>query len=194
MEWTLVRHGGRHELWRCGASEVVLPRHADINGLTALGVKRMLENELRVGVVAMTEPATVSYLAVARRSGRWWAVEVPSLPGVFTQARTLDAVEPMVRDAIAMFRHAAAESIAVEVQCEPPAEARGDVEEALARRAEAERAQAAATAAMRQAVAALAQIGLTNRDAGRLLGVSHQRVAQIAASGKPAAGGRPGRG
>jgi len=142
----------------------------------------------------MTGQAAVSHLAVARRSGRWWAVEVPSLPGVFTQARTLDAVEPMVRDAISMFLQVAPESIVVAIGVEPPAEARADVEEALARRVEAERAQAAASAAMRRAVAALAHMGLTNRDAGRLLEVSHQRVAQIAASGKPAAGGHRGRG
>ena len=132
-------------------------------------------------------------VAVARRSGRWWAVEVPSLPGVFTQARTLDAVESMVRDAIAIFLQVSPASIAIEVRCEPPAEARADVEEALARKADAERAQAAASVAMRQAVAALADAGLTNRDAGRLLQVSHQRVAQIAASGAQAAEGRRGR-
>ena len=143
-------------------------------------------------MVALTlEPR--AYLAVARRSGRWWAVEVPLLPGVFTQARTLDAVEPMVRDAIAMFQQVPPESIVVSVRCEAPAEARADVEQALASRAEADRAQAAASAAMRRAVAALAQVGLTNRDAGRLLEVSHQRVAQIAASGAPAAEGRRGR-
>jgi predicted RNase H-like HicB family nuclease len=119
--------------------------------------------------------------AVARRSGRWWSVEVPALPGVFTQARTLEAVEPMVRDAIAMFLQVPASSIDLEVRCEPPAEARADVEAALASRAEAERAQAAASAAMRRAVAALARAGLTNRDAGRLLRVSHQRIAQLSA-------------
>jgi mRNA interferase HicA len=49
VEWILVRQGGRHELWRCGATEVVIPRHAGINDLTALGVKRVLENELGKG-------------------------------------------------------------------------------------------------------------------------------------------------
>jgi mRNA interferase HicA len=40
VEWTLVRQGGRHEVWRCGVIEIVIPRHADINDLTALGIKR----------------------------------------------------------------------------------------------------------------------------------------------------------
>jgi hypothetical protein len=96
----------------------------------------------------------------------------------------------MVRDAIAMFVQAAPESIVIDVRCEPPAEARADVEAALARRAEAEHAQAAASDAMRRAVASLAQVGLTNRDTGRLLEVSHQRIAQIAALGPAAAHGR----
>jgi mRNA interferase HicA len=47
--WTLVRQGGRHEVWRCGVIEVVIPRHADINDLTALGIKRSLEGELGKG-------------------------------------------------------------------------------------------------------------------------------------------------
>jgi hypothetical protein len=112
---------------------------------------------------------------------------------VYTQARTLDGVETMVRDAIAMLLQVDPQSMTIEVRCEPPAEARADVEAALARRADAERAQAAASDAMRRAVASLGKVGLTNRDAGRLLEVSHQRVAQIAASGPaPARGHRRG--
>jgi mRNA interferase HicA len=49
VEWTLVRQGGTHEVWRCGVIEVVIPRHADINDLTALGIKRSLEGELGKG-------------------------------------------------------------------------------------------------------------------------------------------------
>jgi mRNA interferase HicA len=49
VAWTLVRQGRRHEIWRCGATEVVIPRHAEINELTALGIKRSLENELGSG-------------------------------------------------------------------------------------------------------------------------------------------------
>ena len=121
-----------------------------------------------------------AYLTVARRVRGWWAVEVPALPGVFTQARNLDQVEGMARDAISVFLDVPVASVAVTVQCIPPAEARAEVEQALALRAEAERAQAAASASLRRAVAALAVAGLTNRDAGRLLEVSHQRIAQLA--------------
>jgi hypothetical protein len=119
---------------------------------------------------------------VARRVQGWWAVEIPGLPGVFTQARSLDQVEDMARDAIAVFLDVPATSIAVVVRCIPPAEARAEVEQAIAFRAEAERAQASASASLRRAIAALTNVGLSNRDAGRLLGVSHQRIAQLSGS------------
>ena len=41
------------------------------------------------------------YTARCERSGRWWAVHVPEINGVRTQARRLDQVEAMARDAIA---------------------------------------------------------------------------------------------
>jgi hypothetical protein len=37
-----------------------------------------------------------------RRSGRWWAISVPELKGVHTQARRLDQAEAMAREAIAL--------------------------------------------------------------------------------------------
>jgi mRNA interferase HicA len=49
VAWTLVRQGARHEIWRCGATEVVIPRHAEVNELTATGIKRLLERELGSG-------------------------------------------------------------------------------------------------------------------------------------------------
>ena len=38
---------------------------------------------------------------VRRRDG-WWAVEVPEIPGLFTQAKRLDQIPSMVRDAAGM--------------------------------------------------------------------------------------------
>ncbi len=45
---------------------------------------------------------TRAYRVRAVRSGSWWAITVPELPGVFSQARRLDQVEAMAREAIAM--------------------------------------------------------------------------------------------
>jgi len=41
-----------------------------------------------------------TYTAVCRRVGDWWAIDVPQIRGVHTQARRLDQVEAMARDAI----------------------------------------------------------------------------------------------
>lgn len=46
------------------------------------------------------KPMTKTYMAEVRRSGRWWAIDVPEVKGVFTQARRLADVEAMARDAI----------------------------------------------------------------------------------------------
>jgi mRNA interferase HicA len=44
--WTPERRGGRHDLWRCGSTVVTIPRHREINELTALGIFKSLEQEL----------------------------------------------------------------------------------------------------------------------------------------------------
>ena len=43
-----------------------------------------------------------AYQVRAVRSGNWWAITVPELPGVFAQAKRRDQVEAMAREAIAM--------------------------------------------------------------------------------------------
>lgn len=43
-----------------------------------------------------------TYTAVCHRSGNWWAISVRGLKGVHTQARRLDQVTDMARDAIAL--------------------------------------------------------------------------------------------
>lgn len=39
--------------------------------------------------------------AKATRVGKWWAIEVPEIEGLFTQTRHLDQVEAVVKDAAA---------------------------------------------------------------------------------------------
>lgn len=48
----------------------------------------------------MSEPMNVT--AAAERSGGWWSVEVPEIPGLFTQTRRLDQIDAMVRNAAGM--------------------------------------------------------------------------------------------
>jgi predicted RNase H-like HicB family nuclease len=56
--------------------------------------------------------------AKAKRSGDWWAVEAPEIPGLFTQAKRLDQVADMVADAAEMLGHAHVE-VVVEPQLSP---------------------------------------------------------------------------
>lgn len=47
------------------------------------------------------------------RSGEWWAIQVPEMPGVFTQARRLEQVPEMVRDAVALMADVDEDSVEV---------------------------------------------------------------------------------
>jgi predicted RNase H-like HicB family nuclease len=118
------------------------------------------------------------FTATAVREGDWWAVEVPELPGVFTQARRLDQVEASVRDAVSLWLQEPEDSFVIEVR-PVLGEVADLVREAIERRRSADEADRAASVAMRHAAETLMGRGLTLRDVGTLLGVSYQRVQQI---------------
>ena len=122
-----------------------------------------------------------TYAVTAVRSGRWWAIEVPDLRGVHSQARRLDQVESMAREAIALTLDAPEDSfdVVVEPDFSSLGGVRDAVETALRERERASAAQEAASTAMRHAVSEVRASGYTSRDAGMLLGVSNQRISQI---------------
>jgi hypothetical protein len=126
------------------------------------------------------------YKVVADRDGRWWTVTVPDLPGVHTQARTVEGVDAMAREAIAMmFSPTTGADVAeddfdldVEVRVSPKARRVIDSWERAAERAE--KARAVAAARQEAAARALVAEGLTLKDAGQVLGgLSLQRVGQL---------------
>jgi predicted RNase H-like HicB family nuclease len=121
------------------------------------------------------------YLVRAFRSGRWWAIDVPELPGVYSQARRLEQVESMAREVIALTLNVSEDSFDITV--EPDLDSLGGVREAieaaLRERECASAAHDAASSAMRHAVSELRASGYTSRDAGLLLGISNQRISQI---------------
>jgi predicted RNase H-like HicB family nuclease len=118
----------------------------------------------------------MTYTVMCRRSGGWWAISVPQIKGVHSQARRLDKVEAMAREAIALMLDADPATIEVEVRPEVPARVQG----ALKARRAARDAERRADEATRKAVAELMADGYTVRDAGSLLELSPQRVSQIA--------------
>ena len=121
-----------------------------------------------------------TYTARSQRIDDWWAISVPELSGVHTQARRLAHVESMIRDAIALFLDVPADSFDVVVEPVLP----GDLQKKIGR---ARRARSQADLMQREAVTVSAEVAadlvnrahLTVRDAGRVLGVSHQRIAQL---------------
>jgi predicted RNase H-like HicB family nuclease len=131
-------------------------------------------------VVAELRPV---YRAVTERDGSWWAIRVPELRGVYSQARRLADVEAMARDAIALVNEVAPDSFDIKVEPVLDDEATRLVEQARAGRVDAERAARRASEQLRAAVDRLVSAGLTVRDIAHLLGLSHQRVAQVAARG-----------
>jgi mRNA interferase HicA len=49
IDWRLDRQRANHEIWRCGVLEVSVPRHREINEVTAIGICRSLEATLGKG-------------------------------------------------------------------------------------------------------------------------------------------------
>ena len=125
----------------------------------------------------------MKYTVRCTRSGSWWAISVPEIKGVFSQARRLDQVEEMAREAIALMLDVDPNSFDVDVQPELPQEVtRAHKARSALRKAEESAEEATVTAAR-----ALLAKGYTVRDAGALLGISPQRVSQLAPR-RPAAG------
>ncbi|MFI2709146.1 hypothetical protein ACH495_03305 [Micromonospora sp. NPDC018662] len=118
----------------------------------------------------------MKYTATCVRSGGWWAITVPELSGLFSQARRLDQVEGMAREAIALLLDVDPQSFDVEVQPDMPQE----VTRARKARSALRKAEESAEEATITAVRALLAKGYTVRDAGALLGISAQRVSQLA--------------
>lgn len=129
-----------------------------------------------------------TYAVVAERDeAGWWAVRIPQLPGVLTQARRLDQVEEFAREAVDLaisVGHAPKSKYAVNVEARVPG-LDDDLATVRAVRADAERFQVEAAERTRVIARRLAERGLTVRDIGAALGVSHQRAAQLV--GKKAA-------
>lgn len=121
-----------------------------------------------------------TYVAEVRRFGRWWAIDVPAVKGVHTQARRLADVEPMARDAIALVLDVSPRSFDIVVRPVLPARLEATVREAREARVQAQEAQLDAARKSLLALRALERADVPLRDAGELLGISHQRAAQIA--------------
>lgn len=126
------------------------------------------------GLVALM----VTYAATAERDGRFWLVHVPAVDR-WTQARSLPEVEAMAKDLIAVMLEVDPESVRLDVEIRLPAAVQEHLEAAKRLRETAAEANSAAARESRAAARALADQGMTMRDIGAALGISHQRAAQL---------------
>jgi hypothetical protein len=119
--------------------------------------------------------------ATVSRDGRFWLIRVDGLDGA-TQARNLNEVDVMAADYVAIMTEQDPEDVHVTWRIELPEEVRRHLAAAEAsRRAEAEARQRAASES-RQAARALRSLGLSVREVGAALGMSHQRAQQLLVS------------
>ena len=119
--------------------------------------------------------------AYCYRSENWWAIEIPELSHVYSQARRLDQVEDMVRDAASLHTGQDPASFVITVIPHLDADDEDIIKVATERKHAALTAAQAAAEANRAVVLRLRAQGLPVRDVATLMGISPQRVSKIAA-------------
>jgi predicted RNase H-like HicB family nuclease len=116
----------------------------------------------------------------------WWVVTVPEIPGCLTQGRSLAEGRRRIREALALFideKLAATVDLVDDVRL--PRSTGAVVKQAASVRAQLDELQAEAIKATSAAAKLLVRkSGLSVRDAADLLGVSHQRIQQLAGASK----------
>lgn len=123
-----------------------------------------------------------SYTATVAREGRWWMIHIPEIDGV-TQARRLGEAELMAREYIAVSLDLKLSDVSVDLQL-GDVEGVRDIAERVARireeKAEATRLEAEAVKESASLAKDLVNANVPLRDAAEVLGVSYQRVHQLA--------------
>jgi predicted RNase H-like HicB family nuclease len=121
-----------------------------------------------------------SYRVILERdeSGAWIAW-VPRVRGCHTYGRTLEQARRRVREALGLWIEDA-KTVELVEEVRLPAEARDAIRRSRRARREAKKRRANAQVATAEAARALVnELDLSVRDAGELLGLSHQRVQQL---------------
>ncbi len=126
------------------------------------------------------------YVIRAERWQDWWSLVVPELSGVATQSRRLDQAKPLIREVIELVVGESAHSYDLTLEI-VDADINTLVQIATDTRATVERLTTQSRELQAEIVERLRARGLPLRDIGELLGVSHQRVAQIEKSDSEAA-------
>ena len=123
--------------------------------------------------------ALKSYTAIFERdeSGSWLA-RIPSIRGCHTYGRTLEQARTRLREALGLWIDRPEHAV-IEEAIRLPADLRTAIQRSRRTREHAEWERENAQEQTRAAAEALVGEGLSLRDAGELLGLSHQRVQQL---------------
>lgn len=128
-----------------------------------------------------TEQMSAYHVAYERDATGWWVASVRRVRGCHTQGRTVDEARRRIREALSLFVDDAASAQLVD-HVKLPAAVERAIREYASLRKKADAGDKRASAAARRAVRVLqgGRLRMSARDAAALLGLSHQRVHQLA--------------
>ena len=128
-------------------------------------------------MAAVTKRRT--YQVNVTRERGWWMIAIPELDRL-TQAKTLDKVDAMARDLIALWLDRPPDSFDLDVHIDIPETFRRGLDRARELRDEADGLREKAASEARSVARSMADdLGMTVRDIGRVMHLSFQRVQQL---------------
>jgi predicted RNase H-like HicB family nuclease len=130
----------------------------------------------------MVEEIVKTYhVAYERDTSGWWVASVRELRGCHTQGRTVDEARRRIREAMGLFiDNAQRAKIVDNVKLPPDAKKAVSAYAKLRKKADEEDRRAAAAARLAVRVLRGRRLKMSARDTAKFLGLSHQRVHQLA--------------
>lgn len=131
-----------------------------------------------------------TYHARVERGDRYWVIYIPEVDR-WTQARKLSEVDDMARDLVAVMEDLDPDSVEIDVSYVLPSDVVIELSRADELRKQAADANSEAAQSSRMAVRKLLARGVSQREVATVLGMSFQRVHQLANSDRTSRAAKP---